>query len=579
MERLKGTSVYEGIVIGKAYLAKKKKEAVKVYKLSSDMVDDEIKRFYEALADTKQELKSLTDSLAGKVDQNDIKILNVHLMMLEDPVFISDITNKIRLEMVNAEKVVEVVVDKYSGMFKSLDDPVYRQRAIDIEDVGEKVLLNLQGKKLTKEDVHDKILVSIDLKPSELLRYHNEGIKILGIVTEMGGETSHVAILAKTLGIPTLMGVKNITKIDWENVGDVIMDTRKEMQEVVVNPTKTVLIWYTKEFRDFEMEKKELQHLIGIPAITKCQKRVFLHANIGGLADLESVKMYKPDGIGLLRTEFLYMESSYFPTETEQFKAYRTVAETIGKDKPVIIRTLDIGADKKLSYFEMPMEENPALGLRAIRLCMAHKNIFKTQLRAILRASAFGNIKMMYPMISGVEEIDESNKLLEEAKKELREENLPFNENIEVGVMIEVPSAGLIADILIQKADFFSIGTNDLTQYILAADRLSKEVAYVFNNYHPAVMRMIATIADAARKYGKKVSICGEMGGDTLALLAFLSFGIEDLSMLPHFIPKLKKIIKNIDCDTLKGLREKLLTASTSDEIKRTLNDYLLGVM
>lgn len=579
MERLKGTSVYEGIVIGKAYLTKKKKEAVKVYKLSSDMVDDEIKRFYEALSDTKQELKSLTDSLAGKVDQNDIKILNVHLMMLEDPVFISDITNKIRLEMVNAEKVVEVVVEKYSGMFKGLDDPVYRQRAIDIEDVGEKVLLNLQGKKLSKEDVHEKILVSLEIKPSELLRYHNEGITILGIVTEMGGETSHVAILAKTLGIPTLMGVKNVAKIDWESVGDIIMDTRKEMQEVVINPTKTVMVWYTKEYKEFENEKKELQHLIGIPAVTKCQKRIFLHANIGSLSDLESVKLYKPDGIGLLRTEFLYMESSYFPTETEQFKAYRAVAESIGKDKPVIIRTLDIGADKKLSYFEMPMEENPALGLRAIRLCMANKNIFKTQLRAILRASAFGNIKMMYPMISGVEEIDESNKILEEAKKELREENLPFNEKIEVGVMIEVPSAGLLADILIEKVDFFSIGTNDLTQYILAADRLSKEVAYVFNNYHPAVMRMIATIADAARRHGKKVSVCGEMGGDTLALLAFLSFGIEDLSMMSHFIPKLKKIIRNIDCNTLKGLREKLLTASTSDEIKRTLNDYLLGVM
>jgi phosphotransferase system enzyme I (PtsI) len=319
--------------------------------------------------------------------------------------------------------------------------------------------------------------------------------------------------------------------------------------------------------------------LIGVPAMTRTNKRVYVHANIGGLKDLEEVKKYKPDGVGLLRTEFLYMDSPYFPTEGDQFNAYKVIAETLGKEKPVIIRTLDIGADKKLTYFEMPNEENPALGLRAIRLSMANKNMFKTQLRAILRASYYGNVKIMYPMISGVEEINEAEIVLKEAKQELKEEGLPFNENIEVGIMIEVPSAAIIADILVDKADFFSIGTNDLTQYVLAADRLSKEVAHIYNNYHPAVMRMVNFVAEAAVRAGKKVSICGEMGGDTLALLAFISFGIYDLSMLPQLIPKIKKIVQNIEHDSLKGLKEKILSSKTAEEVKETLNDYLLGVM
>lgn len=579
MQILKGIGVYEGIVLGTPYLTKKKKEKISVYKIGIDMVEDEIAKFHEAVDDTKQEIKVLIDSLFGKVDQNDIKILNVHMMMLEDPVFISDITNKIRVEMVNVEAVVESVVEKYSGMFKSLNDPVYRQRAIDVEDVGEKLILNLQGKKVSKEDLDGKILISMDLKPSELLRYHNEGIKVAGIATEVGGETSHIAILAKSLGIPTIMAIEDLVKIDWDRVKRIIIDSRKDRQEVIINPEKNIIEWYTKEIHDLEMEEEELSRLIGIPAFTADGKRVNLYANIGGVKDLEEISKYKPDGIGLLRTEFLYMDSSYFPTENEQFKAYKAIAEGVGENRPVIVRTLDIGADKKLSYFDLPEEENPALGLRAFRLCMANKNIFKTQIRAILRASAFGNIKMMYPMISGTDEMEEARKIVEEAMAELDDEGIKYNKDIEIGIMVEVPSAAIMADILVKEADFFSIGTNDLTQYVMAADRLSKDVAHIYDNFNPAVLRLINYIADVCSKEGKKVSICGEMGGDTLAVIAFVSFGITELSMLPLFVPKIKKIINKINTNDLKKIKDGILKAKNGVEVKKILNEYLLGVM
>lgn len=579
MQKLKGIGVYEGVVMGIPYLVKKKKEKINVYKIGIDMVEEEIARFYEAVGDAKQEIKVLIDSLFGKVDQNDIKILNVHMMMLEDPVFVSDIINKIRIEMVNVEAVVESVVEKYSGMFKSLNDPVYRQRAIDIEDVGEKLILNLQGKKISREDLDGKILISMDLKPSELLRYHNEGIKVMGIATEVGGETSHIAILAKSLGIPTIMSIVDISKIDWDKTTNMIIDSRKDRQEVIINPEKDIVQWYKKEMRDLKIEEEELGHLIGIPAYTQCGQRVNLYANIGGVNDIKDIDKYKPDGVGLLRTEFLYMDSSYFPSENDQFKAYKSIAEAVGVEKPVIVRTLDIGADKKLSYFDLPEEENPALGLRAVRLCMANKNIFKTQIRAILRASHYGNIKMMYPMISGIDEMMEAKEIVEEVKSELTDEGIPYNKNIEIGIMVEVPSAAIMADVLVKEAAFFSIGTNDLTQYVLAADRLSKEVAYIYDNFDPSVLRLINIIAEVCAKEGKKVSICGEMGGDTLAVIAFLSFGITELSMLPLFIPKIKKIIKKIDTKDLKTVKAGILKARNSTEVKKILNEYLLGVI
>ncbi len=579
MDKLTGISIFEGIVVAKAYMRRKKKEVIKLYKVHPAMIDDEMKRFQQAISETKQEIKALIESLTGKVNQADIKILNSHLMILEDPLFLSDITNKIRVEMINAEKIVESVVQKYVGMFKSLNDPAFREKALDIEDVGEKLIQNLQGLTGEREDIDNKILIAKDIKPSDLLRYHNEGVNILGVVTETGGETSHVAILAKTMGIPTILGVKGLQTLKFDEEKDIILDSRKGKEIVVFEATEYVRQWYAKEKAEFEKEKGDMLSLIDQLAYTKDGERIRLAANIGGENDINDIKNYNTDGIGLLRTEFLYMESEYFPSEAEQERVYRKIAAAVKPGDSVIIRTLDIGADKKLSYFDMPDEENPALGLRAIRLCLKRKDIFKTQLRAILKASAAGNIKVMYPMISGIEELNEANKVMEEVKKELEKEGIPYDTSMEVGIMIEVPSAAILADILIEKVDFFSIGTNDLTQYVLAADRLSEEVSYIYDNFHPAVLRMISNIAEAAINAGKKVSVCGEMGGDTTAIMAFLSFGIKDLSMLSSLIPKVKKIVSTIEIKKLKELKVKILNCKKTSEVKELLNDYLLGVI
>lgn len=579
MDKLDGTSIYEGIVIAKGYIKKKKKKKIEIYRLLPEMIENEVKRFKNAVEESKKQISKLAESLSGKVNQNDIKILNVHLMLLEDPVFLSDITNKIKIELLNAEKVVETVVNKYSGMFKSLSDPMYKQRAIDVEDIGEKIIINLQGDSFYDEDLNNKILISKEIKPSELLNYHNMGINIAGIVTEFGGETSHVAILAKTIGIPTLMSVKKASSIKILENKEFILDTRKGKELLLIDYDKYMLEWYEKELFEFNQEQEELKKLIKIPSVDKNNKKVNLNANMGSIIELESVMKYNAEGIGLLRTEFLYMESNHFPDEEEQFLTYKKIAEMMGKNKNLIIRTLDIGADKKLDYFEMPNEENPFLGLRAIRLCLLNKDIFKVQLRAILRAAYYGSVKIMYPMISSLDELLEANQLLEICKQELKEEGKVYCENIEKGIMVEVPSTAILADVFAEVADFFSIGTNDLTQYILAADRLSEEVSKIYDSYSPAVLRAVYNIAEAAKKNNKKVSICGEMGGEPRAVLAFLSFGITDFSMLPSFIPKVKKLISTISVDSLEILKNNILKARTSKEIKGILDDYLLGVM
>lgn len=579
MKKLHGISIFEGIRIGKPYVKKQEKREVEIRRLAFEMVDEEIRRFEIALEDTRKEIAYLLDSLSGKVQKKDIKILNVHLMLLEDPVFLSDITNKIKLEMLNAEKVVESVMNKYIGMFKALGDKVYSQRAIDIQDVSEKIILNLQGVINIKEKLDGKILIDKELKPSEILMYHSEGINIRGIVTEEGGETSHVAILAKSFGIPTMMGVEKLLINNFDVEKDIILDSRNEQEMLILEPIETILTWYEKEMVEFEREEVELKALRDKPAFTKNGNRINLLVNIGGLEEMDNVLDYSPDGVGLLRTEFIYMESDDFPTEEEQFSIYRGIVEKIGKEKPVTIRTLDIGADKKLSYLKMNQEENPFLGLRAVRFTLKHKEILKTQIRAILRASSFGNVKIMYPMITSYEELEKLDMLYQKVKKDLKKEGVDFDENTEVGIMIETPSAAVLSDIFAKYVDFFSIGTNDLTQYVLAADRLSKEVAYLYDNYHPAVLRLIDLVAKNAIKEGKEISVCGEMGGDKRGIVALLSFGIKNLSMLPSLTSKIKSVINVIDDSSLEKIRNEILEAKKSDDVKNLLNDFLIGVM
>jgi phosphotransferase system enzyme I (PtsI) len=534
-------------------------------------------RFEKAIRDAKQELKFLKSSLKGKVNSNDLKILNVHLMILDDPVLLSEIGKRLRNELMNIEKIVADVVEFYVDMFKDMKDPVYKQRAVDIQDVGEKIISQLMVENCELHELDNKILITKEILPSELFKMHHNNINLLGIVTEYSGATSHVAILAKTFGIPTLMGVKNVSRMKWE--GNVILDTRKIDPCVIKNPTDKQILKYMKEMNKLEKIKVENEKLKGLSAITTDGREVILNANIGGITDLISLNNTMADGVGLLRTEFLYMESSFFPTEQQQIDLYERAYKKVEKldgERELIIRTLDIGADKQLPYYEMPIEDNPFLGFRGIRFTLAHENIFRTQLRAILRVAKGRAIKVMFPMISNLEEIVQVKQILASVKMELKAEGLEYTDYIETGIMVEVPSAAFLIDKFSEHVDFFSLGTNDLTQYIMAADRLSSDVAYLNDYFEPAVLRTINYIAEEAIKNKKKISVCGEMANDPMAIVALMSFGIERFSMLSTYIPMVKRTILKLNSKELQTqLKKKILDCNNAKEVKEILKQYI----
>ncbi len=576
MDRLVGISVFEGIAIGEPYLRKRKKLNIKVYRIEPEDVANEFKRLDEAVKYTKHEIKQLMDSLVGRVNQNELKILNVHLSMLEDPVFLSEINNKIKKELLNVEKVVEDVVNKYVGMFKSLDDPVYRQRAFDVQDVGSKIINNLLCSSKNISRLDNKILVCKELLPSELLKYHNENMNILGIVTEFGGETSHVAILAKALGIPTIMGVKDVMKKEWKD--RIILDARAEGSCIIRNPSNEEIVHYENQKKEWDDINKELESLKGKPIMTKDGQSFNLHANISGEIELLGIDEDAVDGVGLLRTEFLYMENQYFPSEQEQVDIYSKIYSRLGNNKPLTIRTLDIGADKKIPYYEMPDEENPFLGVRGMRFSLAHRDILEEQIRAILRVAAGKNIKMMYPMITNLGELDILEDIVEKVKNDMDQKGIEYKKDMEIGMMVEVPSTVFLADVFVEKVDFFSIGTNDLTQYILASDRLNEGVANIYDGYDPSVLRAISHVVDVAIKNEKELSICGEMAGEAMAIVAFLSFGVKNLSMLPSLLLRARKIIRDIDTKELVNIKNEILRCKTAQEVRLCLGDYVRRV-
>jgi phosphotransferase system enzyme I (PtsI) len=577
MEKIMGKAVFEGIVIGEPYLRSKKQLGIEEYKIEPHMLEDEMNRFEVAIRDAKQELKFLKSSLKGKIKSNDLMILNVHLMILDDPVLLSEIGKRLRNELVNIEKVVADVVEFYVDMFKDMKDPVYRQRAVDIQDVGEKIIGQLMVENCELHELDNKILVTKEILPSELFKMHHDKINLLGIVTEYSGATSHIAILAKTFGIPTLMGVKNVSQMEWKN--KIILDTRKSDPCVIKDPTDEQIVEYKREKVKLVAVGEENKKLKGLPAITKDGVKVILNANIGGITDLISLNNSMADGVGLLRTEFLYMESKFFPTEQQQIELYERAYKKVEKlegERTLTIRTLDIGADKQLPYYKMPTEGNPFLGFRGIRFTLAHENIFRTQLRAILRAAKDRNIKVMFPMISNLEEIIQVKKILASVKTELKNEGLEHASYIETGIMVEVPSTAFLIDKFSEYVDFFSLGTNDLTQYMMAADRLSADVAYLNDYFEPAVLRTINYIVEEAIKQNKKISVCGEMANDPMAILALMSFGIDRFSMLSTYIPMVKRTILRLDSSNLRReLKPKLLNCNNTKEVKKILKEYI----
>ena len=574
MEIVRGSFAFEGIVTGEVFLDKKKyiDEGITAI-LDEKDVENEVERFERALELSKESLEDLRTSFAGKMNEHDLEIITAHMMILDDPAYVSDIKKSIKKDKLRAEEAVRLITNKYVKMFKSIQNPEYRQKELDIKDVGKRITGNLDKRFEDWKKLDGKILVTKEIFPTELLNIYHLGINIKGIVMEYGGETSHLAILAKALEIPTLMGIKNIFSYNWGK--DIILDTTEINSCVIIEPDEKTKKEYEKLLEKFRLKKEEIQRDANLPTETLDGEKVSLYINVSGDLNSEEVKLFKPDGIGLLRTELLYMKNTSFPDEENQFKVYSDIVEKFDKDSSIVIRTLDIGADKQLPYFKMKNETNSFLGLRGIRFSLQNQDIFLTQLKAILRAAYNRNVKIMYPMVTNISELREANKLLERAKNELKEEKKLYKKDIEIGVMIEVPSIVMMADVFAQEVDFFSIGTNDLTQYILATDRLSETVSSMYDCYNPAVLRSIAFVKKAADLYGKKVSVCGEMAGDAKAIVAFLSMGIKDLSMVGTSILTARSLIRSLNYEKLKEIKEKILLCHDSKEVKEILIKYI----
>lgn len=573
MEKIYGKGIYEGVVIGRPFLKYERKIEIESYLLKSDEIEKEILRYEEGIKFAQGKLLNLINELKNKVEGKDLQILKVHLEMLTDPVMGKEIREGVEKEKLNVEEVVKKVFGKYINLFSKKHNPVYQQRVSDLKDIRDRLLFALIRRKELYNNVEGKIIIAKEILPSELLELINNHVKIKGIIMEFSGTTSHVAILAKSLEIPTFMGGKDLFSKKWSE--EIILDTYHAKARIINNPILEVVEEYKKLQKFLEKENKEIQNNINMPSVTLDGVEINLDFNAGQNIDVKVLKKINPHGIGLLRTEFIYMERDSLPTEEEQIEIYNKISKIIGKEKPIIIRTLDIGADKKLPYCPMEAEENPSLGERGIRFTLKRKRVFRSQMRAILRSSYGKNIKIMHPMVSSLEEILIAKKILEEIKQELREEKIKFKEDIEVGIMVEVPSVIFLAREISEEIDFFSIGTNDLTQYILATDRFSQKENELYDYYHPAVLRAINILTEIALEKNKKVSVCGEMSGDLIGIVILISFGIKDLSMAKIFIPRAKNIVRKLKFKELGDLKQQILNCKNSLEVQEIVKNFI----
>lgn len=539
MNIYQGRSVFNGIAIGKICVYQKGEQPVKRCKVED--TEAEVKRFREAREQAVEQLGKLHEKALKEVGEANAAIFEVHQMMLEDDDYLESIENIIRLQEVNAEYAVAATSDNFSEMFSAMDDEYMRERAADVKDISERILTVLKGGNKRKLHMEEPmILVAEDLAPSETVQLEKD--KILAFVTVRGSLNSHTAILARTMGIPALVG----TSMPLEESLDGKLSAVDGNQGCFYVEPNDETLRVMEEKAAKERENRELlMALKGKESISLDGKKVLTYANIGNSKDLAVVLQNDAEGIGLFRSEFLYLEKNTYPTEEEQFKVYKMVAETMA-GRRVIIRTLDIGADKQADYFELAKEENPAMGCRAIRICLTRPEIFKTQLRALFRASAYGKLAVMYPMITSVEEVRKIKEIVEEVKAELKEAEIDYGE-VEQGIMIETPAAAIISDLLAKEVDFFSIGTNDLTQYLLAIDRQNEKLDEFYNPHHKAVLRMIYQTVQYAHREGIWCGICGELGADPELTKLFLAMGIDELSVSPRRILSIRKIIRETD--------------------------------
>jgi len=573
----KGVAASPGIGIGKVYRLDEPEIIIDKNKISSDDIENEIMKLKNAVNKSNKQLQDIYVGALKSLGKEETEIIQAHLMIVEDLVFLETVKNKIRDERIKVELALQNTVEEQVCIFEAIEDPYLRERVADIKDVGGRILkniLNIAFKDVSQLE-EDVILVGVDITPSIMAVVDRQHVK--GIVAEIGGKTSHTAILARNMDIPAVLGVKDI------------LTALKEGQVIAVDGTNGIVEIELDQYKEMRLKQKlekqvliknELRKLRDITTQTKDGIRVELAANIGKPEDTRVAMENGAEGVGLFRTEFLYMDRKTMPNEEEQFESYKQAVEGM-EGRPIIIRTLDIGGDKEIPYFKLPKEENPFLGWRAIRICLEEVDLFKNQLRAILRASAFGKIRIMYPMIASVEEVIKANKILEEAKSELRIRSQDFDEGIEVGIMVEIPSAAITADLIIKEVDFFSIGTNDLTQYVLAVDRTNEKVSSIYNSFHPGVLRLIQRVIEVSHKEGKFTGMCGELAGNPVATILLLGMGLDEFSMSPSSILKIKKIINTVDVSFARKVAEEAMKFTDANQIeeylKKILKDIELG--
>lgn len=562
---IKGIPASSGITMGKA-LAIKKADIV-IEKKTVSSVESEKNRFLDSIREAKEQVERIRINTEKKIGKEKAEIFGAHLMMLEDTELIGAVSTKIE-EGVNAEYAVKETIEMFSAIFEQMENEYMRERAADVKDIGNRlinVLLGISDNSLAAID-GECIIVTKDLTPSDTAQMDTQ--KVLGFVTDMGGRTSHSAIMARTLEIPAVVGTKDATS-NINNGDYIIVDGNEGL--VIVNPDKATIEKYEATRQKELKAKQELSIYVNAESKTLDGRRVEVAANIGRPGDLEGVIRNGAEGVGLFRTEFLYMDRDNFPSEEEQFEAYKEVLERM-QGKPVIIRTLDIGGDKKLTYLPIGDEMNPFLGYRAIRICLDRKDIFKTQLRALYRASIYGNLKIMFPMISNLKEIFAAKQVIAEIKEELDREKLEYSDSVKVGIMIEIPSAAVMSDILAKHVDFFSIGTNDLIQYTTAVDRMNEKIAHLYDPFNTSVLRLIKTVIDNGHKSGIEVGMCGEMAGDPTLVPILLGFGLDEFSMSASSMLNARKIINNMNYEKAKNAAQEVLSMETSDEIKEYAN-------
>ncbi len=559
---LNGIAASNGIAIAKAY--RLIEPDLTVNKKEVPDVASEIKRYHAAVENSATELQAIRDRAKVELGEDKAAIFEAHLLVLNDPELTGQIEAKMKSDQVNAEFALKETADMFITMFESMDNEYMKERAADIRDVTKRVLAHLLGVQIPNPSMvtEEVIIVAEDLTPSDTAQLNRTYVK--AFTTDIGGRTSHSAIMARSMEIPAVVGTKEATSAIQN--GDIIIVDGLSGQ-VHINPTPELIAEYEQKAAAYEQQKAEWAKLLNEKTVSKDGHHVELVANIGTPNDVQGVIDNGGEGVGLYRTEFLYMGRDNFPTEDEQFEAYKAVLEGMTDNKPVVVRTLDIGGDKELPYLSLPHEMNPFLGYRAIRLCLDRQDMFRTQLRALLRASSYGNLKIMFPMIATLDEFRQAKSILMEEKEKLVAEGINVSDSIEVGIMVEIPATAVMADLFATEVDFFSIGTNDLIQYTMAADRMNERISYLYQPYNPAILRLVKQVIDAAHKEGKWAGMCGEMAGDEIAIPLLLGLGLDEFSMSATSILKARSLIKNLSKAEMEELARKALQMKTNEEV------------